>query len=179
MKTNYGYKLFEQNANGELFPLFINKNEPLEIGKWLHAEFYPTKGYASRGGWHIGADVPDAPWLKSYDGTEIGFYKPRWKTGKRVWCLVEYNATHNYDDEISQLKEKCFMDRVPDNGFYLFRESGKGVWVITSDIRIVKIISDEEREKIMRDKGYNEAESFSKYKKVFEKKIKNKNKYYD
>ena len=95
MKTNFGYKLFEQDANGNLFPLFIDKNTPQLIGEWIPAEYHPTKGFAARGGWHIGADVPDAPWLKSYDGTETGFYKSRWKTGKRVWCLVEYNAEND------------------------------------------------------------------------------------
>ena len=171
MKTNFGYKLFEQDANGNLFPLFIDKNTPQLIGEWIPAEYHPTKGFAARGGWHIGADVPDAPWLKSYDGTETGFYKSRWKTGKRVWCLVEYNAENDYNEEVEILPKKCFSDRVPEDGFYFFREVGKGTWIITSDIKIIRILDEEERQKIMTDKNYSEIEAFSKYKRTFEKRM--------
>ena len=166
-----GYKLFEMNANGELFPLFIDKNKPVPVGEWIHAEYHPTKGFAARGGWHIGADVPDAPWLKSYDGTDTGYYKPRWKHGKRVWCEVEYNTNHDYNREVSLLPKKCFVDKVPEDGFYFFREVGKGTWVITSDIKITKILTKEERCDIIKEKGYDEIEAFSKYKETFEKRM--------
>ena len=170
MKTMFGYKLFEEDKNGFLYPLFIGKNEITPMNEWIHAEFIPTKGFASRGGWHIG-ELPDAPWLKGYDGTDVGYYKSRWKTGRRVWCIVEYNATHDYNEEVSKLPKKCFVDKVPENGFYFFREVGKGVWSITSDIKVVKKISEEERQKILKENGYNEVEAFSKYKKAFEKRM--------
>lgn len=171
-RTATGYKLFEMNDRGELFPLFIDKNTPVPIGEWMKAEFHPTKGFAARGGWHIGADVPDAPWLKSYDGTDTGYYKPRWKFGKRVWCEVEYNASTDYNKEVSELPKKCFTDKVPDNGYYFFREVGKGVWVITSDIKVTRVLDEDERIEIMDAIGYNEVEAFSKYKATFEKRMK-------
>lgn len=167
-----GYKLFEMNAAGELFPLFIDKNTQVPVGQWIKAEYHPTEGFAARGGWHIGADVPDAPWLKAYDGTDIGYYKPRWKSGKRVWCVVEYNANHDYNPEVAKLKKKCFVDKVPEDGYYFFREVGKGTWIITSDIKVVKILTDEERNDIIKASNYNEAEAFEKYKKALEKRIK-------
>lgn len=170
--TNIGYKLFEMNAAGELFPLFIDKNTPVPIGEWIHAEYHPTKGFAARGGWHLGADVPDAPWLKSYDGSDTGYYKSRWKSGKRVWCRCEYNTNHDYNKEVSELPKKCFADRVPDDGYYFFREVGKGVWVITSDIKVIDVLTEEERIEIMEQKGYNEVEAFAKYKATFEKRMK-------
>ena len=172
LNKKIGYKLFERNERGELFPLFIDKNTPVPIGKWIPAEYHPTKGFAARGGWHIGADVPDAPWLKSYDGTDVGCYKPRWKHGKRVWCEVEYNATTDYNKEVSLLPKKCFVDKVPENGFYFFREVGKGTWVITSDIKVTRILTEEERIEIMNERGYNEVEAFKKYKETFEKRMK-------
>ena len=168
-KTNVGYKLFEMNSKGELFPLFIDKNTQVPIGVWIKAEFHPTDGFAARGGWHLGADVPDAPWLKSYDGTDIGYYKSRWKRGKRVWCEVEYNTNHNYNSEVQQLKKKCFEDRVPEDGYYFFREVGKGTWVITSDIRVVRVLTDEERSDIIEESGYDEINAYSKYKKTLQK----------
>ncbi len=172
MNTSYGYKLFEMDKNGTLFPLFIDANTPQPMNEWIHAEYHPTKGFAPRGGWHIGADVPDAPWLKSYDGTETGFYRSRWKTGKRVWCKVEYNANHDYNKEVADLPKKCFADKVPDDGYYFFREVGKGTWVITSDIRIVKILTEGERQDIMWKKAYSEIDAFKKYKATFEKRMK-------
>lgn len=164
-----GYKLFEMNKEGKLFPLFIDKSTSVPVGEWVPAEYHPTKGYAPRGGWHIGADVPDAPWLKGYDGSDVGCYKSRFAQGKRVWCVVEYNANHDYNKEVSQLAKKCFVDRVPEDGFYFFREVGKGTWVITSDIKIVRVLSDQERLDIMEQKGYDEVSAYAKYKETFEK----------
>ena len=170
-KIKYGYKLFEENNKGELFPLFIGKNIPTPMNQWIPAQFIPTKGFASRGGWHIG-ELPDAPWLKGYDGTELGCYKSRWKTGKRVWCLVEYNATIDYNPVVKTLPKKCFVDKVPENGYYFFREIGKGVWSITSDIKVVKKISEIERQEILKAHGYDEKEAYKKYKETFEKRMK-------
>ena len=172
MKSNIGYKLFEQDSFGNLFPLFIDKNSPVPLNKWVPAEYHPTKGFAPRGGWHLGADVPDAPWLKSYDGTDVGYYKSRWKTGKRVWCEVEYNNHHDYNEEVGKLAKKCFTDRVPDDGFYFFKEAGKGVWIISSDMKVLRVLTEEERLQIMEDKGYDEVEAFAKYKASFEKRMK-------
>ena len=172
MKDNIGYKLFEMNENGELLPLFIDKNNPVPIGVWIHAEFIPTKGFAARGGWHVGT-ICDAPWLKGYDSNDIGCYKSqRSKKWKRVWCEVEYNTNHNYDEEVAQLPKKCFIDKVPDDGYYIFREVGKGDWVITSDIKVVKIISEEERQNILKEAGYDEVAAYAKYKACFEKRMK-------
>lgn len=171
MVKKVGYKLFEMNKYGELFPLFIGKNEIIPVGKWVKAEYLPTKGFASRGGFHIGADVPDAPWLKAYDGTDTGFYRSRFVKGKRVWCEIEYNSNHDYNEEVQKLPKKCFVDKVPEDGFYFFREVGKGTWVITSDIKIVRIIDEAERQQIMKEKGYDEIEAYSKYKKTMEKRM--------
>jgi DnaJ-class molecular chaperone len=71
-----------------------------------------------------------------------------------------------------QLPKKCFVDRIPDNGFYFFREVGKGTWVITSDIKVNRTISEKERQLVMRLKGYDEKEAYKKYKEAFEKRMK-------
>lgn len=168
-KTLKGYKLFEENSDGKLFPLFIGKGIESKIGEWMHAEFIPTKGFAARGGWHIG-EMPDAPWLKSADGN----YKSRFKNGRRVWCEIEYNATNDYNDYVYSLPKKCITDGIPENGFYFFREAGKGVWSITSDIKIIRKLSEDERQEILRSLDYNEAEAFLPYKSAMEKRM-NKN----
>ncbi len=167
-----GYKLFEMNKEGKLFPLFIDKANEVPVGKWVHAKFTPCKGFAARGGWHIGADVPDAPWLKGYNGTDNGCYRSRFSKGKRVWCEVEYNSNNNYDEIVQTLPKKCFIDKVPEDGYYRFREVGKGVWIISSDIKVNKIMSEDERQQIMKAKGYDEVAAYSKYKQTFEKRMK-------
>ena len=59
----------------------------------------------------------------------------------------------------------------PENGFYFFREVGKGTWVITSDIKIVRILTESERKEIMLKKGYDEKAAFKKYKETLEKRM--------
>lgn len=161
--TRIGYKLFEMNSKGNLFPLFIDKGNEVPVGEWIHAKYVPTKGFSPRGGWHLGADVPDAPWLKGYTGTPEGAYKSRFRNGKRVWAECVYNASIDYNEEVMTLKGKCFKDHIPENGYYFFREAGKGVWVITSDIFVTRLIDEEERKEIMLQKGYDEIEAFSDY----------------
>ena len=168
MKTGIGYKLFEMNPDGKLFPLFIGKTKETELGKWIKAEYIPTKGFASRGGWHIGS-IPSAPWLMSADGT---YKSKRSKYWKRVWCEIEYNANHNYDNEVNTLPKKCFIDKCPEDGFYFFKETGNRVWVITSDIKVNKIITEEERKQILFTQGFNEVKEFEPYRIALEKRLK-------
>lgn len=48
MKTLKGYKLFEQDPIGNLYPLFIGKKNSMPIKEWQKAEILPTKGFAVR-----------------------------------------------------------------------------------------------------------------------------------
>ena len=171
MKIQYGYKIFEMDTMGKLYPLFIGKNKETKIGEWIPAENLPTKGFAERPGWHLGMDVPDAPWLRGYNGSDLGPYKGRNKGWKRVWCLCEYDATNDYREEVSKLPSKCMIDRVPENGFYCFNEAPRGTCVITSAIRVVKILTDEERQDIMKKANYDEVAAYAKYKAAFEKRM--------
>ena len=73
---------------------------------------------------------------------------------------------------MKELPKKCFTDRLPDNGYYEFRESGDRLWVITDRIRVTKILSEEERQAILKQINYNEAQAFAPYKAAFEKRKK-------
>lgn len=171
-KYGIGYKLFEMNENGQLFPLFIGKGKETPIGEWVHAEnitHHPS--FASRPGWHCSMTVPDAPHLRGYDGSELGPYKSRFKNGKRVWCEVLYNTTVDYRDEVSKRPKKCFTDRLPDNGWYLFNEGNRSTWAITDAIKITHVLTEEERQKILKEMDYDEVSAYSKYKKSFEKRM--------
>ena len=162
-----GFKLFEQREDFKLFPLFIGKNEETKINEWVPAqiiEYHPS--FSHRPGWHIGSKIPSAPWLMSADGT---YKSQRGKKFKRVWCEVEYVADVDYTDIVKGLPKKCFTDRLPDNGYYEFRESGDRLWVIADRIKVTRILSEEERQEILKGMNYDEAEAFAPYKAAFEK----------
>lgn len=164
-----GWKLFEQRDDGKLFPLFIGKTKETPMNEWVMAEiidYHPS--FAHRPGWHIGTGVPSAPWLMSAYGT---YKSQRGKRFRRVWCEVEYVADIDYTEYVQTLPKKCFTDRLPDGGFYNFRESGNRLWVIADRIRVTKVISEVERQKIMDDMGYNEAEAFRPYKEAMMKRM--------
>lgn len=169
MMIKKGYKLFEMRDDNKLFPLFIGKKEETLMGEWVMAEiidYHP--GFAHRPGWHLGAMLPSAPWLMSADGK---YKSQRGKRFKRVWCEVEYVADIDYTSVVENLPKKCFVDRLPDGGFYNFRESGNRLWVIADRIRVTRILTESERIRILNDMNYNEIEAFEPYRKAMEKRM--------
>lgn len=170
MKTKRGYKLFEQRDDGKLFPLFIGKTKETPMNEWIPAEiidYHPS--FSHRPGWHIGATTPSAPWLMSADGT---YKSQRGKKFKRVWCEVEYAADVDYTSVVEELPRKCFVDRLPDGGFYNFRESGNRLWVIADRIKVIRILDEMERLNILKEMSYDEDVAFEPYKRSFEKRKK-------
>lgn len=170
MKIGKGYKLFEQRNDGKLFPLFIGKTKETPMNEWVMAEnieYHP--GFAQRCGWHLGAKLPSAPWLMSADGI---YKSQRGKSFNRVWCEVEYVADIDYTEVVKGLPKKCFTDRLPENGFYEFKESGDRLWIIADRIKVTRILTEEERQKILKDMNYDETEAFAPYKANFEKRMK-------
>lgn len=156
MNTGIGYKLFEMDTNGNLYPLFIDKYTIYPIGEWIKAKIIlEHKGFAQRGGLHLGL-LPAAPHLMSCNENGIGYYKGRNKGWERVWCEVEYDCTIDYNDIVSQLPKKCFVDKLPDNGWYFFKEYGKATWIISDKIKILRILSEAERQEILAKAGYDE-----------------------
>ena len=162
------YKLFEQDTrNGKLYPLFIGKTAETKIGEWVHAEFIPTKGFASRGGWHVGTNVPSAPHLIGANGT---YTSRRGKNFKRVWCEVECNMNHDYNAYVQTLPKKCIVDGIPEDGYYNFKEPNGAKWIITSDIKVVRIIPEGERQQILKANGFDEQKAIAKRVEVLNRK---------
>lgn len=171
MEIKKGYKLFEMRNDGKLFPLFIGKTQETLINEWVPAEIIMEhKGFAHRPGWHIGATMPSAPWLMGADGT---YKSQRGKRFKRVWCEVEYVADVDYTNVVEKLSKKCFTDRLPDGGFYNFRESGDRLWIIADRIRITRVMNETERMEILKSMNYDETAAFEPYRKAMEKRMKN------
>lgn len=169
MNINRGYKLFEQDSEGNLYALFIDKKTNMPIGEWLKAGNYPTKGFAARPGYHIG-QICSAPWLMSFDGT---YKSQRSKYWKRVWAEVEYVADIDYTSVVETLPKKCFVDKLPENGYYKFRETGcNRIWIITDQMRITRILTEGERMKILNEMNYDEQEAFEPYRQAMAKRMK-------
>lgn len=169
MNVNRGYKLFEQDSEGNLYALFIDKKTNMPIGEWLKAGNYPTKGFAARPGYHIG-QICSAPWLMSADGT---YKSQRSKYWRRVWAEVEYIADIDYTPIVETLPKKCFVDRLPENGYYKFRETGcNRIWIIADQMKIVRVLSEEERQRILNEANYDEMEAFEPYRQAMAKRMK-------
>ena len=171
METKIVYKLFEMDTEGNLYPLFLDKNTIYPIGEWINAEIHYSDKFAARPGLHCGI-IPAAPWLMSYGPDGKGYYKGRRKGWKRVWAEVECNMTIDYNDEVSKLKKKCFTDKIPENGWYFFKEYGKATWIITDKIKIIRVLSEDKRQMILKSVGYDEEQMFLPYKKALEKRMK-------
>ena len=96
------------------------------------------------------------------------------KTGE-MFRSIAYSiikANIDYTDVVTQLPKKCFTDRLPDGGFYNFRESGDRLWVIADRIKIVRILTEEERINMLKKMNYDEMEAFAPYKKAMDKRMK-------
>ena len=154
-----GYKLFEMNINTKkLYPLFIGKNEETPQNVWVKAEYIPTKGFSNRFGYHLGL-IPSAPWLLGLNGL---YNSKRGKNFRRVWVEVEYNANNDYTDVVANLPKKCFTDFFED-GFYHFRETNGHDWVISSDIKINRVLTEIERLAIIKSMNVDEMVWFKPY----------------
>lgn len=135
-KTIKAYKLFKikKNSPNKLFPLYVDANKPIQIGKWLDAEVgeLTDKGkvksklgpLAYRPGWHSG-DVPVATHIGLTDS--IGG-KPKYRANDQVWAEVEIPADVDWQEEANKRAKKNkdgkivantahITDQIPSNGF--------------------------------------------------------------
>src|SRR5512137_1150873 len=80
------YKLMKLRKNGTLGSLFINARAAYPSGIWMEANCIPTKGFATREGWHCTFEK-NAPHLS---------------TKGRVWVEVEVEDFSTYKRPESQ-----------------------------------------------------------------------------
>jgi hypothetical protein len=134
-KTRIAYKLLQikKTKPGKVFPLFIGATTPTPIGVWVPAQFIPTKGFADRPGWHVGA-LPIANHLKKKDGTF---------DTSRVWAEVEIPADVDWQKVADQSPTKDIRDEVPVGGFYRFKRPAHqgGEWLVAGAIKILRLLS--------------------------------------
>lgn len=68
---------------------------------------------------------------------------------------------HDYNDYVQTLPKKCITDGIPEDGFYNFKEPNGAKWIITSDIKVIRIIPEEERLEILKSKGFDEQKAIA------------------
>lgn len=170
------YKLFRviKNKKGNIYPLYVLADEPTPIGVWIRAkEGIKIDGkdkvksrigeLALRPGWHC-SDIPLAIHIgvRDENGNIIKM------NSQHVWCEVEYNNNNNYQEQVNKIgtikdkfvPKKAYFKHVPKDGYYRYKTNPNmlGEWIISSDIKIIKILSDEEVNQILIKKGYTPME---------------------
>ena len=147
------YKLFKVKS-GKLYPLYVEADREMELGKWLkaqigeladetHVKAAGCGGKLSlRPGFHS-TTVPFTDW--------IGKKMPDGKLAQRsdtVWCECELRG-----------KEKTIKERNGSRGivegYYKFRTNSKqkAPWLISSEIKINRVLTQDEVRNICMAKG--------------------------
>lgn len=158
MTTKTGYKLFRQDKDGNLHPLYVLSKDIILVGEWVLAKDNPpmtdkgkVKGKMElhfRPGFHIAGLRPYAPQITKVDGC--------------VWCKVEYCADIDYNEEAQKngtnkegkiIPIKSELDRLPYMGYYYFKTSWKQEepWIICDRIKVTEILSWEEVDRLNKE----------------------------
>ena len=147
------YKLFKIK-NGKLFPLYVEADREMELGKWLkaqigeladdtHVKAAGCGGRLSlRPGFHS-TTVPFTDWIgkKMPDGKLV-------QRSDSVWCECEIRGKEVTVGERNGSRQII-------EGYYKFRTKSKqkDPWLISSEIKINRILSQDEVKAICRAKG--------------------------
>ena len=158
-----GYKMF-RIKDGRLYPLYVLANKETKMNEWLDAEDGPMVDgkvksklgkLAYRPGWHI-AEIPNSPWIGKKENGELV------RRVDNVWCEVEYHTDINYQPEAREngwrggkwAAQRAYLKHIPVGGYYKFRTNTNGdVWIIAGEIKVTKILTDEEVNAICRANG--------------------------
>jgi len=170
-KTVIGYKLFKVNKkNGNLYPLFVKMegNKSLELNKWTRAEAGTINektgkvksslgDLAYRPGFH-GGDLPIATHIGGKKGNVT---KPNYRKDDQVWAEVEFADDTNWQKEAlsraiknkdgtTRVSTAHITDQVPVGGHYRYKTNPNmtGNWIIGGELKINKILSNEQVKKI-------------------------------
>lgn len=151
MKT---YKLFRVK-NGKLFPLYVEAEKEIKMGKWLRAgcgdkvddTHVKAKGCGGklslRPGYHS-TNIPFTDWIgkKMPDGTLA-------QRPDTVWCECEVKG-----EEIPCNSKNGYRE-LQRGKWYYFRTNAKqkDPWVISDWLKVNRILSNEEVGIICRNKG--------------------------
>ena len=166
-----GYKLFRMK-NNTLYPLYVLADKPVRIGEWLPAEEgnRTSRGkvksrlgeLAYRPGWHINDEVPYVNHIYTMHNGK------RYLKDYCVWCEVEYHTDRCYSPEAREAgwykgkwsAARAQLDYIPVGGYYKYRTNPQmfGTWIIAGEIKVNRIMSDDEVESLCKAKGLTPLE---------------------
>jgi len=182
-KTVKGYKLFRKKDD-KIYPLFVDRNKPVETGKWLSAEAGP-KGkragsvksslgdLAYRPGWHSG-DLPVATHIGGK--SKVGLKGPDYRPDNHVWAEVEHPADVDWQSEANKRARVSngkpvastahITDQVPHGGHYRYKTNPNmtGNWIISGGMKVNRILSDKEVQDINAKHGVADLPRLNKQK---------------
>lgn len=170
-RISYCYKLFEQHPDGSLHALFAGAKGATPIGIWQFAQGFPYTDAGVKGmnlreryGWHLSAGLPSAPHLMSSKDFSRGYPSKNAyghpKGSKRVWVRMAYDASTDFNAVADSTRAGDIFGLIPFGGYYAFKENNQSEWVISSAVKIDKILTEEERQQILSDAGYDEYEAW-------------------
>lgn len=147
------YKLFRMR-NGKLYPLYVESNREMEIGRWLvagtgervdetHVKASGCGGKLSlRPGFHS-TTVPFTDWIGKK--TDAGLVQRK----DTVWCECEVVGKQQF--VLGKNGSRELLD-----GWYYFRTNAKqkDPWIISKLLKINRILSRSDVERICRENGY-------------------------
>ena len=172
-----GYKLFriKKNEPGKLYPLYVFAEKEIPMNVWINAEEGPKNDngkvksklgdLAYRPGWHINDKIPYVTHIYSmHDGV-------KYLRDDCIWCEVEYNDSKNYQEEANQcginkkgklIPRDAYLKKIPVGGYYRYKTNPQmyGEWIIAGEMKITRVMSDEEVFKMCEQEG---LESLKRY----------------
>lgn len=175
-KTVKAYKLFRQKE-GKLYPLFVDANEEVALGEWLKAKAGEQTAsgkvksklgeVAYRPGWHAG-DLPIATHIgaRSHGDPKL---PPDTRPSNQVWAEIEMADDVDWQkvaNERARITKKGtpdpktahITDQVPFGGYYRYKTNPNmtGNWMIGGDMRVNRILTDDEVKTINEAAGVSD-----------------------
>ena len=176
--TVKAYKLFNQDKDGNLWPLYINPdNAPFPQGQWIDAkmgESLPSGkvkadgmsgGLAMRPGLHAG----DTPAATHIGGRFEGDTSPAYRLPNQVWAEVEmpsdvdWQSIANSRARIGKNGEPVastahITDQLPVGGFYRYKTNPnmQGDWLIGGGMKINRVLSNDEVAALNAQRGVSD-----------------------
>ena len=178
--TVKAYKLFKikKGKPGQLFPLYVNADTPVNIGVWEDADIGATTDagkvkskigpLAYRPGWHAGV-LP----MSSHIGGSRTNGKPTTREPDTVWAEVEMAADKDWQEEANSRasvvksgprkgqinsREAHITDQIPEDGYYRYKTNSNmtGDWLISGSMRVNRVLTDAEVEAINDSAGVSD-----------------------
>jgi len=175
-KTVKAYKLFRVHKDhpGKLFPLFVDANTPVEMGKWVDAKEGEMKdgkvkskigSLAYRPGWHAG-DLPIATHIG--EKSDSSLTAPDRRPANHAWAEVEMPDDVDWQTEANKRGTNAqgklvpvkahITDQIPHGGHYRYKTNPNmtGNWLIGGSMKVNRVLTDKEVERINNAAGLSD-----------------------